>query len=202
MSSWQQNVIDIIDPNTSDVDIDSGSDDEDETYVPPRIPADESSDDSFSSADEDPLANIAAPKKKSAPKRPIYCWRKKQFDPPNTCFTGEGISAPAYAKVGSPFEYFQKFITDEMSTLLVQNTNLCSVQKDGKSVETSKKELEQVFGIYFRMGIVQMPGVRVYCEQNTRYAPVADVISRKVSKSTYNHAFCRQYKGHRWWKIW
>ena len=65
-----------------------------------------------------------------------------------------------------------------MLTALVENTNLYSVQKDGKSVETDKKEVEKLIGIYLHMGIVKMPGVRYYWENETRYSPVADTISR------------------------
>lgn len=79
--------------HASDADIDSGSG----TYVPPRIPADDSSSDSFRSSDEEPLSNIARTSKKATPKRPSYCWRKRQFDPPNTYFTGDVISPPADA---------------------------------------------------------------------------------------------------------
>jgi len=41
-----------------------------------------------------------------------------------------------------------------------------------------KKELEQVVGMYFRMGLVQMPGNRVYWENDRYYKPVPEVISR------------------------
>ncbi|KAK3884236.1 hypothetical protein Pcinc_011512 [Petrolisthes cinctipes] len=102
--------MEIVDINASDADVDSGSDDEDETYVPLRIPADDNSDDNISSSDEEPLSSNATTRKKSTSKRPTYCWRKKQFDPPNTCFTGEVISPPADAKVCSPLEYFRIFI--------------------------------------------------------------------------------------------
>ena len=45
-------------------------------------------------------------------------------------------------------------------------------------MNTSLKEIEQVLGMYFRMGLVQMSGVRKYWESEVRYGPVADVMSR------------------------
>ena len=38
--------------------------------------------------------------------------------------------------------------------------------------------MEQVIGMFLRIGIVRMPGLRVYWDQETRYGPVADIMSR------------------------
>jgi len=88
------------------------------------------------------------------------------------------VQPPADGKPHSPLQYFQQFITDDMMTSVAENTNLYSTQKTGRCVTTTKKELEQVVGIYFRMGLVQMPGNRVYWENDTYYKPVAEVMSR------------------------
>ena len=107
-----------------------------------------------------------------------YRWHKKEFDSPTVDFEGEQALSPVYGSVGTPLQYFKKFISDEMVQLVVENTNLYSVQKNGKSVATTTKEVEQVFGMFFRMGIVCMPGIRAYWESETRYDPVASVMSR------------------------
>lgn len=44
------------------------------------------------------------------------------------------------------------------SEILSDNTNQYSMQKNEKSVETKVKEIEQLFGMFFRMGLVQMAG--------------------------------------------
>ena len=52
------------------------------------------------------------------------------------------------------------------------------MQKTGKSMETTRKELEVLLGIYFRMGLAKMPGYRAYWEEHCRYDPVASVMTR------------------------
>ena len=65
-----------------------------------------------------------------------------------------------------------------MLDLLVENTNLYSVQKLGKSINTTQKEMEQVIGMFLHLGIVCIPGIKAYWEHETRYGPVADIMSR------------------------
>lgn len=45
-------------------------------------------------------------------------------------------------------------------------------------MNTSFKELEQVLGMYFKIGLVDMPAVRMYWENQRRYPAVADVMSQ------------------------
>ncbi|KAJ8342784.1 hypothetical protein SKAU_G00327120 [Synaphobranchus kaupii] len=66
---------------------------------------------------------------------------------------------------------------------MVVNSNEYSLQKFGTIADISVKEIEQMMGMYLRMGIVQMPGVRVYRETDTRYSPVADVMPRNRFQS-------------------
>jgi len=78
---------------------------------------------------------------------------------PDVTFSGAKPQVPD--EIAS-LHYFRQYISDEMLTALVENTHLYSVQKDGKSVETDKKEVEKLIGIYLHMGIVKMPGVHYY----------------------------------------
>ncbi|CAB4039725.1 Hypothetical predicted protein, partial [Paramuricea clavata] len=81
-------------------------------------------------------------------------------------------------KTETPLLYFKRFVTQEMIELIVDYTNRYSVQKQGKCVNTSAKEIEQVLGMYFKMGLVEMPSIRMYREKETRYPPVTEVMSR------------------------
>ena len=81
-------------------------------------------------------------------------------------------------EVSTPLQYFQQFVTDDMLMNLVTNTNEYSVQKSGNSINTTKKEVEQVIGMFFYMGLVQMSGIRQYWETETAYNPVCSVMSR------------------------
>lgn len=67
-------------------------------------------------------------------------------------------------------------VTDEMIQNIADQTNMYSIQRDGSSILTSKNEI--LIGIYFRMGIVRMPRVRSYCETETRFNLIVDVMSR------------------------
>jgi hypothetical protein len=69
-------------------------------------------------------------------------------------------------------------MTNDMIELTAEQSNIYSVQKNGKCLATCPKEIEQLMGMYLLMGIVQMPGVRYYWEKETRYGPVAHVMSR------------------------
>lgn len=77
-----------------------------------------------------------------------------------------------------PLRWHRRFITSEMLELLMENTNVYSVQKHGRSVNTTVKELEQLIGLFLRMGICQMSRNRLYWENDTRFPQVADHMSR------------------------
>ena len=56
------------------------------------------------------------------------------------------------------------FINDEMLPDMAYQPNLYSTQKNVKSINTSTKELEQLIGVYLRMGLVIMSNQRSYWE--------------------------------------
>ena len=61
---------------------------------------------------------------------------------------------------------------------LAEKTNIFAMQRYGVPTNTSSKETEQVIGMNFGMGLVNMPGKRMYWEGATRYGPVADDMGR------------------------
>ena len=104
-----------------------------------------------------------------------YTWRNTVFTPPDVTFTGQPLTEPAiYWMCRHLTSIFSNFITTEMA----EHTNRYSLQKTGSSIATNRKEMEQVLGLYFRMGLVQMSGYRAYWEADTRYEPVASVMPR------------------------
>lgn len=78
----------------------------------------------------------------------------------------------------APLDYFQQLWTDEITNLVVEQTNLYSTQQSGNCVNTSKDEMEQFIGMHIKMGIVQLPSYISYWSQEMRYPPVADVMPR------------------------
>jgi hypothetical protein len=122
---------------------------------------------------------VATGKKKGKGKKaPTYSWGEQDFDPPDTTFLGKNVVYPDSFVIPSPYAYFKKFITDEMLELLIENTNIYSVEKSGHSANLTKKELEQILGMFLRMGLCRLPGNRAYWETDSRFPRVADVMPR------------------------
>ena len=75
-------------------------------------------------------------------------------------------------------------------------------------VNTSAKEIEQVLGMYFKMGLAEMPAIRKYWEKETRYPPVTEVMSRNRFQVLHslihfvdNETVSEETKKDRLWKI-
>ena len=96
-----------------------------------------------------------------------YEWGNTVFTQPNTKITGQPITEPPVLDTRTALQYFSDFITPAMMESMVEHTNQYSIQNTGNSIGTTTNEMEQVMGMYFRMGIVQLSGYRVYWE--TRY---------------------------------
>ncbi|KAL3217704.1 hypothetical protein MRX96_050957 [Rhipicephalus microplus] len=102
-------------------------------------------------------------------------WEKALLEIAHPEFSGT-FSEPNDLK--TPIVIFRRLLTDDMLAILVDQTNIYSTQKYGKSVNTSVPEVEQYIGMYLKMGLVQMPNVRCYWEQDSRNSPIADTMPR------------------------
>ena len=205
-----KDVLEALDCDQSDNGSDDGSDSDEPMNSEPDEEADISdSDDDFSVSDDEPLANVAGTSAaKKAKKSPQYEWESIPFQAPNASFTGPAIEPPPGIKLDTPLGYFQRFITDDMLDQVVHQSNLYSLQKNGHLANTSKKELEQVIGMFFRMGLVRMAGVRAYWENGTNYQPVSGVMSRNrfqllltIIHFVDNLAMTDEEKADKLWKI-
>ncbi|KAH8025146.1 hypothetical protein HPB51_003988 [Rhipicephalus microplus] len=81
-------------------------------------------------------------------------WEKALLEIAHPEFSGT-FSEPNDLK--TPIVIFRRLLTDDMLAILVDQTNIYSTQKYGKSVNTSVPEVEQYIGMYLEMGLVQMP---------------------------------------------
>ena len=61
---------------------------------------------------------------------------------------------------------------------LATESNNYAYQKSGISLQSTAYELETFTGMYFHMDLVKMPAVGCFWETDTRYAPVADMMSK------------------------
>ena len=92
-----------------------------------------------------------------------YRWGKLKLPLVDTTFKGEPFGAPPddAANVTS-LVYFRGFFRDELFERIVEQTNLYSVQKTGKCINTTSEKIETFIGIQIRMSIVRMSVYRHY----------------------------------------
>ena len=64
-------------------------------------------------------------------------------------------------------------LTDEMIDNIVDQTGRNDMQKEGKQLCTTAKEIEMMIGIYLRMGLLQMTRVCAYWEAESPFAPIS-----------------------------
>ena len=111
----------------------------------------------------------------------MYRWRKQ---PPihhlNTL--DEFSTPPVDADNISPAGYFEMFWDSSITQKLADETNLYSVQQSGVNMKTTPKEIQQFIGIQMKMSLVHMPNYELYWANETRYEPVASVMSSKRYK--------------------
>ena len=127
---------------------------------------------------------------------------------PDTTFKGKLEEALSDERLMMPYEFFRKMLTDEMIDNIVDQTGRNDMQKEGKQLCTTAKEIEMMIGIYLRMGFVQMPRVCAYWEAESRYAPIADIMGcNRFEKLTSFLHFCDnlsvtpEEKGDKLWKL-
>ncbi|XP_055005274.1 piggyBac transposable element-derived protein 3-like [Boleophthalmus pectinirostris] len=154
----------------SDISADEESEDENETEIQTGQQTE-----SLSSDSEDVPCTTQC--RKNSEGRELR-WLKKEFVNPETTFTGADFAASSNYELQTPLQYFQRFVSQEMLYNVMVKSNEYSLQKHGTVADISLKDLEQMIGMYLHMGIVQMPGVWVYWETDTRYGPIADVMTR------------------------
>lgn len=63
--------------------------------------------------------------------------------------------------------------------MLVEQSNLFSIQKFSKPLSTTPEEIKDFLSIKLWMGIVKMPSYTDYWAQCTRFGPIADIMSLK-----------------------
>lgn len=73
-------------------------------------------------------------------KNPDSTWKGNLPDPPVSTFT--------------PYEYFKKYVDDNVIQNLCEKTNIYSVQKSGKCISTTPDEIEQFIGIHMYVFLI------------------------------------------------
>ena len=115
----------------------------------------------------------------------VYRWRKQDTLVGDFTFSISFSDPPLNVK--SPLEYFCQFFTEGIIDRVVEQTNLYSVQKNGKSIATNKEEIRSLIGMLMKMSIVRMPNYLSYWSRELRYPPVADVMPRNRFQASTQH---------------
>ena len=107
-----------------------------------------------------------------------YRWRNVSppvFDMP---FGGEEFDVPPenFEEL-TPLNYFQMLWNQGLNKLIAEQTNLYSVQKDGKSKATTEDEIKQFICIQMLMSLVDLPSYMMYWARETWYPPIVDAMS-------------------------
>ncbi|KAF2893269.1 hypothetical protein ILUMI_12904 [Ignelater luminosus] len=69
----------------------------------------------------------------------------------------------------SPFVYFTRDFPLEIFTLMADNTNVYSVFKTDKSVNTTDNEMRRLVALHIIMGIINYPRLRLYGTPQTKF---------------------------------
>ena len=118
-----------------------------------------------------------------------YRWRSVESPTCSREFQGKEFGQPPdnFDQL-MPYDVFIKFWSDYITELLVEQTNLFSVQITGKSICTNFDEIEQIFGIQMMMGIIKMPNYHYYWQSETRMPRIADTMSHNRYKNFYAYS--------------
>ncbi|KAL1440946.1 hypothetical protein MTO96_008992 [Rhipicephalus appendiculatus] len=126
-------------------------------------PADEGS------SDSDEGCDAVEKKRKKAVK-----WVKKSFNPGDISW----IANPKENQVpAEPLQYFMKYIPDSTFERLAECSNLYYLRTTGSELSTTPQEIRVFIGIMMYMAVLKFPRIRMYWQQRTRIAVIADAMN-------------------------
>ena len=87
----------------------------------------------------------------------VYRWGKKESPktnrlPTETVF----IPVPGDIDIWTPVKYFKQFWDDNITEMIIKQTNLYSVENSGATINTNKDKTEKFLGIQMLMSMVKM----------------------------------------------
>lgn len=156
--------------NDSDTDTDT-SDDEPLASIQRKIRHD--------SSDDEILADIQRRKTEENELSQLLnepFWANLPFEKPDVTFHGSQEATPP--RLRDPLDYFREMISDNLIENIVYQSNLYSVQRSGRSICTTKSEIDLFIGLYLRMGLIQCYSVRAFWASATRCEKIADHMAR------------------------
>jgi hypothetical protein len=117
-----------------------------------------------------------------SPPLDTFRWRHRPPAPTDASYLRPAITDPLpYVE---NVDYFKHFISDTLLEEIAMQTNLYSVQKSGgvTSVNTCKGEIEVFIGAILKMGVFNLPQLRMYWSPSTRIPSIADAFEGGVNR--------------------
>ena len=149
---------------------------EDETVlIPPNEEFDDTDDEDNeqpeNSDDEDEMEEEGGSKSKKQKLEKIEWVKKNIFRP-----LGQPVDSyrPDVNEPGEPWDYFSKFLTDELVETMRDKTNIYHFQEKGVSLGVTSKEIETMIGIHVEMGTMSYPQIRLYWTSKRRHPLIAN----------------------------
>lgn len=101
-----------------------------------------------------------------------------------TCHTSASTAQPEWShilpsanEILSPYQYFKGLLSDDLLELIVDESNLYSIQcNPAKPLNLTVQELEQFFGTVLHMSLFGLPATRMFWSNSSRISHVADVM--------------------------
>ncbi|XP_055910782.1 piggyBac transposable element-derived protein 3-like [Eupeodes corollae] len=96
-----------------------------------------------------------------------YIWKKTEFQPPVTTFTGDDILEEPYMGFETPLQYFLYFFDDDLLEHIAEESTKYSIQKDpSKPLLVSKTDTKKFLGICLLLGLVPQPNIRMFWDSD------------------------------------
>ncbi len=110
---------------------------------------------------------VAKPTFKTSKKKEKHRWypaHAKSFAVNDVEFLGDDTLPDEILKLTTPYEFFEYFFNNDVSELIIKESNRYCDQKwpDKERQQLTKAELNQFIGICSLMSVVQMPNTRLY----------------------------------------
>ncbi|XP_068081805.1 piggyBac transposable element-derived protein 3-like [Anabrus simplex] len=169
--------------NNSDIDEQFSDDDDDDPMIstyehpvevePLESEADEQEEETNCTAIETPSPG---PRTDTTPRR--LFWKKKYFQekPHPVPIDYTNIQNPPSER--TPLQYHEDYFDDDFFNLAAEKTNMYSVVKTGKSINTNPQELKKFFGINLLMGCIRYPRLSMYWQKGIQLNLISECMSR------------------------
>lgn len=94
---------------------------------------------------------------------------------------------PSADEILSPYQYFKGLLSDDLLELIVDESNLYSIQCNlAKPLNLTVQELDQFFGTVLHMSLFGLPATRMFWSNSSRISHVADVMLLLAGKPSKN----------------